>query len=294
MDSSPAPEPPTPSVIHGLVRQVLPHEPGLAVEPVDEGGEHSTWWVGDRYVLRLTLDPDAGARQRRELLLRDAIRPRLPVGVPASVAAGVWAPGLTYTVDTRLSGTSADHRPVCPEGESDLAGLLAGLRGLPPAAMAALRLPEQRPRALDRLHAAAEEAADLLTAVGEMPAALASHRASGTRDHSAPAPNPVVLHNDLKGEHLMVSSAGRVSGVLDWADAALGDPAEDVAGLALSVGASAAVRVATAAGHAPEVARRGVLLARYDTAIRLAERLRGRDDSPLPLLRAQLARAWER
>ncbi|GGS25782.1 hypothetical protein GCM10010252_76000 [Streptomyces aureoverticillatus] len=300
---TPAPQPPTPAVVRALVRRVLPREPGmhtgpdLAVEPVDEGGEHSTWWIGDRYVLRLTLDPEAGARQQRELLLRDVIRPRLPVGVPASVANGEWAPGLTYTVDTRLPGTSAEHRPVSREGESDLAGLLSGLRALPTAATATLCLPARRPRALGPLHAAAEEAADHLMAVGEMPAALATRRTPGRPDHPAPAaPAPaaaVLLHNDLKGEHLLVSSAGRVSGVLDWADAVLGDAAEDVAGLALSVGAAAAVRMAAAAGHAPEVARRGVLLARYDTAIRLADRRRGRDDSPLPLLRAQLARAWE-
>ncbi|GGO49265.1 hypothetical protein GCM10012286_46820 [Streptomyces lasiicapitis] len=288
------PTSPTPSTARDLVRRVLPQAPDTTVEPVDEGGEHSTWWIGERYVLRLTLDPGAAARQRRELLLREAIRPHVPVGVPASVAAGEWAPGLTYTVDTRLPGTSAEHRPVAPEGESDLAGLLSGLRALPAEATAALRLPAGKPRALGPLHASAEEAAGHLAAEGELPAALAAPRAPGTPAHPAAAPTAVVLHNDLKGEHLLVSSAGRVSGVLDWADAVVGDPAEDVAGLALSIGAAAAVRVTAAAGYGPEVARRGVLLARYDTAIRLADRLRGRDDSPLPLLRAQLGRAWER
>ncbi|WP_253916235.1 phosphotransferase family protein [Streptomyces sp. MNP-20] len=285
MHSGTTPRQPTPADARALVREALPQEQDLPVAPVAEGGEHSTWWVGDRYVLRIALDADTTARQRRELALRDALRSLLPVAVPASVASGSWAPGLTYTVDVRLPGVSAERRPVGPEGERDLARLLGALR-----TAAAPALPARPPRSLDALGAAARRALTRLAADGEVPGGLTVD----TTDHPAPATAPVVLHNDLKGEHLLVSSSGRVSGVLDWADAVVGDPAEDVAGLALSLGAPAAARVAAAAGHAPAVAGRGLLLARYDTALRLADRLYGDDDSPVPLLRAQLARAWER
>ncbi|MCI3934834.1 aminoglycoside phosphotransferase family protein [Streptomyces sp. AN091965] len=279
------PRQPAPAGVRALVREALPEGHDLSVAPVGEGGEHSTWWVGDRYVLRIALDADTTVRQRRELALRDALRPVLPVAVPASVASGTWAPGLAYTVDGRLPGVSAERRPVGAEGEQDLARLLGALR-----TAAAPPLPARRPRSLDALGAAAGPALARLAADGEVPGGLAVDAAA----HPAPAATPVVLHNDLKGEHLLVSSSGRVSGVLDWADAVVGDPAEDVAGLALSVGAPAAGRVAATAGHAPAVAERGLLLARYDTALRLADRLYGDDDSPVPLLRAQLARAWER
>ncbi|MFD0416991.1 aminoglycoside phosphotransferase family protein [Streptomyces sp. NPDC127108] len=280
---------PSPSVVRALIGQLLPKEPDLRVEPVDEGGEHSTWWVGERYVLRLTLDEDAAVRQRREVALRAAIQAYVPVAVPVSVAAGDWAPGLACTVDSRLPGDSAERRPVGREGEHDLAGMLRGLRALPPGRASALGLPRQEPRALDALRRSAEEALARLAAYGEAPAAHVPPHGPAATARPAPA---VVLHNDLKGEHLLVSSTGRVSGVLDWADAVVGDPAEDVAGLALSIGTPATERVAVAAGLAPEVFRRGVLLARCDTAIRLAHRLDGRDDSPLPLLRAQVERAW--
>ncbi|MFI8929332.1 aminoglycoside phosphotransferase family protein [Streptomyces sp. NPDC053474] len=285
MHSGATPRQPTPADARALVREALPKEQDLSVAPVSEGGEHSTWWVGDRYVLRLALDADTAARQRRELALRDALRPLLPVAVPASVASGSWAHGLAYTVDVRLPGVSAERRPVGAEGEQDLARLLGALR-----TAAAPTLPARAPRSLDALGAAAGRALARLAVDGEVPGGLAVDATA----RPAPAPAPVVLHNDLKGEHLLVSSSGRVSGVLDWADAVVGDPAEDVAGLALSVGAPTAARVAAAAGHAPAVAERGLLLARYDTALRLADRLYGDDDSPVPLLRAQLARAWER
>jgi hypothetical protein len=103
----------------------------------------------------------------------------------------------------------------------------------------------------------------------------------------------VLVHQDLKGEHLVVGADGRVRGVLAWTGAVVGDPAEDIAGLALAVGSPAAVRAATLAGYGPRPCLRGLWLARCDAVVRLADRLADRDDRPLPLLRAQLRRAWE-
>src|SRR4051812_28876392 len=86
---------------------------------------------------------------------------------------------------------------------------------------------------------------------------------------------------------------GRVRGVPDWPATVVGDPAEDIAGLALAVGSPAAVRAATLAGYGARPCLRGLWLSRCDTVIRLADRLQGRDHSPEPLLRTQLRRAWE-
>ncbi|TBO54361.1 aminoglycoside phosphotransferase family protein [Streptomyces kasugaensis] len=292
----PAPSEPTAHTVRHLLSRALPGESGTRIEPVDEGGEHSTWWVGARYVLRFALDESGSRRQRRERALRDAIRSRLAVRVPISIASGEWAPRLTYTIDTRLPGVSAERQPVSPAGERDLAQLLTGLRALSAEEIAGLGLPTAPPRPLDTLRKAAAAAAARLTADGELDGvADGAHRPPLRTD--APArrtpPAPVaVVHNDLKGEHLLVSDSGRVCGVLDWTDAVLGDPAEDIAGLAISLGAPAAIRAATHAGYEPPVCRRALLLARYDTLIRLADRLYGTDDSPLSLLRTQLARAW--
>ena len=42
----------------------------------------------------------------------------------------------------------------------------------------------------------------------------------------------VVLHDDLWSEHILIDpESGRVTAVIDWADAAIGDPARDYAGL---------------------------------------------------------------
>jgi aminoglycoside phosphotransferase (APT) family kinase protein len=110
---------------------------------------------------------------------------------------------------------------------------------------------------------------------------------------AAPAGAAVLVHHDLRGEHLVVSGDGRVRGVLGWSDAVIGDPAEDIASLAVAVGTPAAVRAATLAGYGARSCLRGLWLARCDTLVRLAEGLEGRDGTPLPVLRARVGRAWE-
>src|SRR5688572_13875732 len=117
---------PTADTVRRLVRSLLKDgaddTAGPEVRPVAEGGEPVTWWVGTRHVLRLAPDRETAVRQRRELRLRDLIRPHLPVAVPMSVAHGEWAPGLTYTLDTKVPGGSAEEHDVSALGEADLAG----------------------------------------------------------------------------------------------------------------------------------------------------------------------------
>jgi aminoglycoside phosphotransferase (APT) family kinase protein len=267
---------------------------GPEVRPVAEGGGHSTWWVGTRHVLRLAPDREASLRQRRELRLRDLIRPHLRVAVPASVAHGEWAPGLTYTLDTRITGGTADAHDVSAVGEDDLAGLFAGLREVPVRQAQTLGVPRAAPRSLGALRRMAVRCAERLGTADEFdPARMAQFTAPAAAQLVAQRGTAVLIHHPLGSEHLVVGADGRVRGVLDWTGAAVGDPAEDIAGLAVAVGSPAAVRAATLAGYGARPCLRGLWLARCDTVIRLADRLEGRDGDPLPLLRAQLRRAWE-
>ncbi|MPY61617.1 aminoglycoside phosphotransferase family protein [Streptomyces spongiae] len=283
---------PTADTVRRLVRSLLPGGGGPDVRPVAEGGGHFTWWVGTRHVLRLAPDRDSAVRQRRELRLRDLVRPHLGVAVPVSVAHGEWAAGLTYTLDTRLPGGTAEDHDVSAVGEDDLAGLLTGLREVPARQAETLGVPRISPRSLEALRKAAVRAAQHLAEADEFdPTRLAQLTAPATAQLTAPA--PVLVHRSLRGEHLVVSADGRVRGVLDWTGAVVGDPAEDIAGLAHAVGSPAAVRAATLAGYGARPCLRGLWLARCDTVIRLSERIQGRDTGPLPLLRKQLRRAWE-
>ncbi|WP_316752901.1 phosphotransferase family protein [Streptomyces herbicida] len=289
---------PTADTVRRLVRTLLKESAdstsGPDVRPVAEGGEHSTWWVGTRHVLRLAPDRDASARQRRELRLRDLVRPHVPVTVPVSVAHGEWAPGLTYTLDTKVPGGTGEEHDVSAVGEADLAGLLTGLREVPVRQAETLGVPRVAPRSLEALRRMAVRAAERLGAADEFdPALILQLTPAGAAQLAAQPGTAVLVHHNLKGEHLVVSADGRVRGILDWTGVAVADPAEDIAGLALAVGSGAAVRAATLAGYGARPCLRGLWLARCDTIVRLMDRLDGRDTGPLPLLRTQLRRAWE-
>ncbi|GEJ99930.1 aminoglycoside phosphotransferase family protein [Streptomyces sp. 1-11] len=291
---------PTADTVRRLVRSLL-HDGdggdgdmtgGPDVRPVGEGHEH-TWWVGTRHVLRLAPDREASERRRRELRLRDLVRPHVPVTVPVSVAHGDWAPGLACTLDTVVPGGTADEHDVSAVGEADLAGLLGGLREVPVRRAEALGVPHGAPRSLDALRRMAVQAAARLAHADEFDATRLHLTPPGAAQLAARHGTEVLTHHGLIGEHVVVSADGRVRGVLDWTEAVLGDPAENIAGLAVAVGAPAAVRAATLAGYGPRPCLRGLWLARCDTVLRLAGHLEGRAPGPLPLLRSRLRRAWE-
>ncbi|MGW2710329.1 phosphotransferase [Streptomyces argyrophyllae] len=288
---------PTADTVRRLVRSLLKEggdgTGGPGVRPVTEDREH-TWWVGSRHVLRLAPDRESSVRRRRELRLRELVRPQLPVAVPTSVAHGEWAPGLAYTLDIRLPGGTADEHDVSAVGEADLAGLLGGLRTVPARQAEALGVPRTAPRSLEALRRMAVHAAERLAAADEFDAArLHQLTPPGAAQLAAQPGSAVLTHHGLTGAHVLVSADGRVRGILDWTAASLGDPAEDIAGLALAVGSPPAVRAATLAGYGARPCLRGLWLARCDTVIRLTDRLQGRTTGSLPLLRTQLRRAWE-
>ncbi|GGX82244.1 aminoglycoside phosphotransferase family protein [Streptomyces anandii] len=295
---------PTADTVRRLVRTLLEDAPatgtvtgtaaGLDVRPVAEDGAHRTWWVGARHVLHLAPDREASLRRRRELRLREIVRPHLPVAVPVSVAHGDWAPGLTYTLDTRIPGGTAAEHKVSALGEDDLAGLLAGLRQVPARQAGTLGVPRTPPRSLEALRRMAVHAAERLGAADEFdPARTAQLTPPAAAQLAAQPGTAVLVHHRLSGDHLVIGADGRVRGVLDWTGAVVGDPAEDIAGLARAVGSPAAVRAATLAGYGARPCLRGLWLARCDTVIHLADRVDGRTDAPLPALRTELRHAWE-
>ncbi|MEQ8146600.1 aminoglycoside phosphotransferase family protein [Streptomyces sp. OP7] len=266
-------------------------EPDL--RPV-EGAAPTAWWVGTRHVLRLAPDRAASTRRRRELRLRELVRPHVPVALPVGVAQAEWAPGLLCTLDTRLPGGTAEENRVSAVGETDLADLLTGLHQVPARQAEALGVPRVPPRSLEALRRAGAEAAERLAEADEFEAGrLHQFTPAATVQLAAQPGSAVLVHHALTGGNLVVGADGRVRGVLGWDAAVIGDPAEDIAGLARALGAPAAVRAATLAGYGARPCLRGLWLARCDCVVQLAEALAHDAKASLPLLRTRLRRAWE-
>ena len=110
-----------------------------------------------------------------------------------------------------------------------------------------------------------------------------------------PTGSAVLCHTDLKGEHLFVSEdGGRLTAIVDWADASIADPAVDFAGLAIWLGPSFVREVlGVYTGPADEVTfHRALFLARAGLLSYLGAMLEGTTTASIPVLDAQLRAAF--
>ncbi|WP_158263772.1 phosphotransferase family protein [Deinococcus arcticus] len=207
--------------------------PAWAGQPVTwlgEGTDHRVYALGEEHVLRCPRWAGGGEALHQEAALLAALAPLLPLPVPEVLD---WV----------------EVGPLCPEGGA-VARRLPGL----PALGRALPQPVEVGRVLGRLLTALHHvpAAAVTLATDHDPggqdwqdaalADLSMAEAAGLLPEAArwravvQAPPPlavplVPLHGDFAAEHVLLDAAGLPCGVLDWADAALGDPARDWAGL---------------------------------------------------------------
>jgi aminoglycoside phosphotransferase (APT) family kinase protein len=121
-------------------------------------------------------------------------------------------------------------------GGERLGVFLAALHGFPPHEARRLGVEEDAPdQAYD--DETSDGASSLLAAVAPVLPAEVVARARGLLAATPPPARELALvHTDFFPEHLLVD-AGAPSGVIDWGDVALGDPAVDLAGLAYCGGA---------------------------------------------------------
>ncbi|MGN6332320.1 MAG: phosphotransferase [Motilibacteraceae bacterium] len=238
---------------------------------------------GAGWTFRFPRRHHVAARHETELRLRPLLAPRLPVPLPApapqDLVLGLLPDGVTRFAGHRtLAGVPLDERALLDNGllASQLAGLLVALHHQPVREAVHAGIAEQTPdgwrehhRALvEQVAAAASEAG--LTRDGQR----ALTRLRRDLDDDALWPERLVLcHGDVGPPHLLVDPArGVLSGVIDWTDARLGDPALDLAGVLAGCGEPAyalvrdlyldAVRGGWGSAH---VARRGDRAARRPT-----------------------------
>jgi len=135
-------------------------------------------------------------------------------------------------VQREVHGAQVKRAPRVREAAARLAdglgGALARLHAFPRNDALALGVP-------DRDLWADHYAALIELAKGRLPAASASWlalRAAAFLDAGGTSKAPrVLIHADLSGEHIYASEDGTLEGIIDWADAMIGDPALDFAGL---------------------------------------------------------------
>lgn len=192
-----------------------------------EGGWDSFVLDTGEWIFRFPRRPEVERTLRSETALLPALAEALPVAVPA----------FTYVIEQptlfvgyrRIAGAQ-----LAPERQTERAGrdvgrFLGALHAFPVDAALEAGVPRGDWRA--RQEAAV---ADLESKVGPLLAPrdrAAAHDlfAAFLEDYASFDFQPALIHYDLGPTHLLVDEDGALQGVIDWADAAVGDPAVDLA-----------------------------------------------------------------
>lgn len=222
---------------------------GAEVAPHDRGGESRTFRTGDGALVTVGLDWPQVRREpcdvERECGLLAAVARVVAVAVP-EVVDRVPDEGLVVVralPGRRLLDVRADGATRLAAATA-VARTLAELHASPSTTWADLAPVDATPPAEWR-----DEAAASLDVVRD--ALDSRQQAEAAAFLARPAPEPTddlcFTHNDLGVEHVLVDPASRrVTGVIDWSDAAVTDPSVDLARLLRDLGPDAldhAVRV---------------------------------------------------
>ena len=213
--------------------------------PLGEGWDSVALLVNDQLVFRFAKRPDAAVRQAREADLLLLLSDRLPLPVPRYTYTWTdptW-PGKRIVGYRLIAGKSLmlTH----PEHRATQAAQLGAFVG----ALHAVPLEEARRHGVVGRDAAslreayrgffAKVRANMLPlfTVQEQ-AAIVAFWSGYLDDDACFTFTPTLVHRDLVAEHVLFDPAtGHLTGVIDWGDAGIDDPAVDFAGVRRQLGA---------------------------------------------------------
>lgn len=226
---------------------------------------HATDAEGTAWVVRSPRRADVAAGASREQHVLELVRPRLPVAVPQ------WRVCTPRVIAyPRLSGDPAavvdlsaggyvwrfDEKAPPPVFLHSFADAVAALHGIDPAAAREAGLPVRTPTEVRQEFAAKSTRA---RSVLHIPPAVQNRWNAWLEDDTYWPPRSVPVHGDLHPGHILVDGEHRVTGLLDWTEAHVGDSATDFALLYATLGRDALevalARYQAAGGHvAPRMA----------------------------------------
>jgi aminoglycoside phosphotransferase (APT) family kinase protein len=204
----------------------------VTIVPLGRGGDHVAYLVDDRLVVRFRVDGDAAdaaasvTREARVLAVAGELSP-LPVPRVEFVEPGAGCLAYELLPGVPLLGVAAGVRAehAAAAAAERLGRFLRALHAVPRERVASLVEADDPPMA-DWLAEAAEHYAEVHAAIPDR------HRRTVEAFLEAAPPDAaselVFSHNDLGIEHVLVDARSlEVTGVIDWSDAALVDPARD-------------------------------------------------------------------
>ncbi len=231
-----------------LVADQFPQLGAPSLTRFGEGWDNAAFLVNGEWVFRFPRRAVSAELIEAEARVLPLIAPALPLPVPVPMFAGTASGGYPWPFSGHrvLRGTPISKAPRSERAEPALARALGeflrALHAIDAKSLVAAGLPgdtigrldhvRMRPKFLERLDAL--QAAGLVRERNDLIAFLDRVSPAGPRAECL-----AVVHGDLYAGHILVDENLRASGVIDWGDVHLGDPALDlsIAFSAISPGA---------------------------------------------------------
>jgi aminoglycoside phosphotransferase (APT) family kinase protein len=218
------------ALVRRLVAAQFPKWKQLPITRVASAGtDNAIYRLGEDMSVRLPRIHRATAQVEKEHRWLPRLAPHLPLAIPAPLAKGTPGEGYPWhwSVQTWLDGENATLDRISDPAQAarDLAGFIAALHRIDPAGAPLSGVHSSRGVPLATRDAATRAAIASLRGTLDARAATAAWDAAlRTPAWRGPA---VWLHGDLHSGNLLAKH-GRLSGVIDFGAAAVGDPACDL------------------------------------------------------------------
>jgi len=223
-----------PGLASRLVDAQFPDLRGCRVEPFSVGWDNTAFLVDGRVVFRFPRRSLAGGLIEVEARVLPAIAGALPLAIPVPRWLGRPDHGYPWPFAgyERLAGRTAGDAGLDASqrlaAAPALGRFLRALHGVDPAGLRPpgdtiqrADLGRRLPRLIGRI--------DELASRGLVRDARPLHRLVERAPKRPPPAGARLCHGDLYARHLLVDGRGRLTGVIDWGDVHLGNPAVDLA-----------------------------------------------------------------
>ncbi|MBB5866897.1 aminoglycoside phosphotransferase (APT) family kinase protein [Allocatelliglobosispora scoriae] len=268
----------TPHDVRLLLAEWLPVR---SVAPLGSGLDHRAYAINGDLVARVADGPDAAEAVQRDAAILAALPGHATLPTPQPVLVRPEHGLLVYRL---LPGVALLERPDRSGYADTLGAFLARLHAAPADLLGELAGVDDTPPR-EWLDETRELAGRLPDEVRRLVAEFLD------TDPPAPADDLVFTHNDLGAEHIL-TVGGEITGVIDWTDCAVADPAADLGRLVRDLGLPALDELRPGLDH--RTRERVLFYARCTTVEDLAFGLEtGRDPYTLNARRA-LGRLFDR
>lgn len=235
--------------VRAIVEARFPQVGVERCEMIPGGWDHAMLLVNDEWIFRIPRRPENEATLQKEARLLPELASALPVAVPRF--EHVWRGGASPRIIVgyrRIPGVRLSTDAFAGSHAADLseqmASFLSALHAFPLGRAERVGIPPGGPEAWRREYERFFRwlQREAFPVVGPRERRWASRICEdfvGDAAHFRFA--PVLLHRDLEAEHILHDPAsGRITGVIDWGDASIGDPAFDFTGLLADLGENVA------------------------------------------------------